>query len=68
MTTKDYLNQISRLDSMIQNKMEEISQYRELAVSLTAVRSDIKVRTSPNMDKIGSSMARLEEMERKLDE
>lgn len=68
MTTKDYLNQVSRLDSMIQNKMSEILQYRELSVSLTAVSSDIKVRTSPDMDKIGNSIARLDEMEKQLDE
>lgn len=68
MTTKDYLNQVSRLDSMIQNKMSEILQYRELSVSLSAVSSDIKVRTSPDMDKIGNSIARLDEMEKQLDE
>lgn len=68
MTTKDYLKQISRLDSMIQNKLSEILQYRELSVSLTAVSSDIKVRTSPDMDRIGNSIARLDEMEQQLDE
>lgn len=68
MTTKDYLNQISRLDNRIQNKLTEIMQYRELSISLTAVSSDIKVRTSPDMDKIGSSIARLAEMEQQLDE
>ena len=68
MTTKDYLNQISRLDSMIQNKLSEIMQYRELSVSLTEVSSDIKVRTSPNMDRIGSSIVRLTELEQQLDE
>ena len=67
MTTKDYLNQISRLDNRIQNKLTEIMQYRELSISLTAVNSDIKVRTSPDMDKIGSSIARLAEMEQQLD-
>ena len=68
MTTKNYLNQISRLDSVIQNKLTEIMQCRELSVSLTAVSSDIKVRTSPDMDKIGNSIARLAEMEQQLDE
>lgn len=68
MNTKDYLNQISRLDNMIQNKLSEIMQYRELSVSLTAVSSDIKVRTSPNMDRIGSSIVRLTELEQQLDE
>lgn len=68
MTTKEYLNQISRLDKVINNKMTEILQYRELAFGLSAVSSDIKVRTSPKMDRIGNAMARLERMEQQLDE
>ena len=67
MTTKDYLNQINRLDKSIQNKLSELLQYRELSVSLSAVSSDIKVRISPEVDRIGRSIARLEELEQQLD-
>ena len=31
MTTKDYLNQISRLNRMINNKLVELAQLKELA-------------------------------------
>ena len=68
MTTKEYLNQISRLDKMINNKLAEILQYRELAFGLSSVRSDMKVRTSPEIDRIGNAMVKLEKMEQKLDE
>ena len=41
MDTKQYLNQISRLDRMIKNKLLEISQLREpsMNVSTTTLRT-----------------------------
>ena len=40
MDTKQYLQQISRLDRMINNKLSEISQLRELAMSVSAVKNE----------------------------
>jgi hypothetical protein len=68
MTTKDYLNQINRSNMLINNKLLEISQYRELSCSISAVKNEEKVMTSPNQDKIGTNIAKIDEMERKLDE
>lgn len=68
MTTKDYLNQISRLNMLINNKLSEISQYKELSYSISAVKNEERVMTSPNQDKIGTSIAKIDEMERKLDD
>lgn len=68
MTTKDYLNQINRLNMLINNKLLEISQFKELSCSISAVKNDEKVMTTPNQDPIGTSIARLDEMERKLDD
>lgn len=67
MTTKEYLCQISRLDRMIQNKLAEISQLRELAMSISAVKNEERVQTTPNFDKIGTAYCKIEEMEEKLD-
>ena len=67
MDTKQYLNQISRLDRMINNKLSEISQLRELAMSVSAVKSEERVQTTPNFDKIGTAYCKIEEMEEKLD-
>ena len=67
MDTKQYLNQISRLDRMIQNKLAEISQLRELAMSVSAVKNVERVQTTPNFDKIGTAYCKIEEMEEKLD-
>ena len=66
METKDYLNQINRYDRMIQNKFMEISQFRELSQSISAVSCNERVQTSPDFDKIGNTIARLSEMEIKL--
>lgn len=68
METKQYLQQIGRLDRKINNKLSEISQYRELAQSISAVENKEKVQTSPDFDKIGCAIVKIDEMERKLDE
>lgn len=67
METKQYLMQISRLDRKINNKLSEIAQYRELAQSISAVENKERVQTSPDFDKIGGAISKLDEMERKLD-
>ena len=64
MTTKEYLNQISRLNRMINNKLAEISQLRELSCSISAVSTEERVRSTPNVDRIGSTYAKIDEMER----
>lgn len=67
MDTKQYLNQISRIDRMIKNKLLEISQLRELSMSVSAITNDERVQTTPNFDKIGTSYAKIDDMERNLD-
>jgi hypothetical protein len=67
MTTKEYLMQISRMDRMIKNKLSEIAQLRELSCGISAVQSEDRVQTTPNFDKIGTSYAKIDEMERNLD-
>jgi hypothetical protein len=66
MTTKDYLNQISRLNRMINNKLTEIAQLRELSCSISAVKNEERVLSSSDPDKIGTTYAKIDEMERNL--
>ena len=68
MTTKEYLNQISRINRMINNKIAEIQQLRELARSISSINSEDRVQSTPNFDKIGSKIAKIDELEKKLDE
>lgn len=67
MDTKQYLQQISRLDRLINNKLSEISQLRELAYGISAATNEERVQTTPNFDKIGTAYCKIEEMEEKLD-
>lgn len=67
MTTKDYLNQISRLNRMINNKLAEVSQLRELSHRISAVKNEERVMSSSDPDKIGSTYAKIDEMEHNLD-
>ena len=67
MDTKTYLQQISRLDRMINNKLSEISQLRELEMSVSAVKNEERVQNIQNFDKIGTAYCKIEEMEEKLD-
>lgn len=67
MTTKDYLNQISRLNRMINNKLVELAQLKELACSISAVSNEERVMTTPNFDKIGTKQVKIDEIERNID-
>lgn len=68
MDTKQYLRQISRLDKMIKNKIVELYQLKELYTSISAIKSDENVQTTPNFDKIGTAYAKICEKEHELDE
>lgn len=67
MDTKQYLSQISRLDRMIKNKMTELSQYKDLAYGLSAINNEEKVQSTPDFDKMTGKIAKILEMESKID-
>lgn len=67
MTTKEYLGQISRLNRMINNKLVELAQLKELACSISAVSNEERVMTTPNFDKIGTKQVKIDEIERNID-
>ena len=54
MTTKEYLGQISRLNRMINNKLTEIAQLKDMAVSISAPQSGERVQTTPIIQQIDS--------------
>ena len=68
MTTKEYLNQIERLDKMITNKLAEIYQLKIMACSITVSGDSERVQTSGNQDKLGSTIAKIVDLERETDE
>nr|DAH33402.1 MAG TPA: Protein of unknown function (DUF1492) [Caudoviricetes sp.] len=67
MTTKEYLSQISRYNRMINNRLVELAQIKELACSISAIKSGERVNTSPDPDKMSTTYAKIDEMERTID-
>ena len=66
-STKEYLNQISRLDRMIKNKLSELSQLKELSHCLSSVSIGERVQTALNHDKIGAAYCKIESAEENID-
>lgn len=66
MDTKQYLNQVSRFDLMIKNKMTELSQYKELMYGISAINYEERVQTSPDFDKMTGKIDKVLKMESKI--
>lgn len=66
MTTKEYLGQIIRLDANINNKLSELTQAKELACSISAISYEERVQTTPNFDKIGTALCKIEKMQEEI--
>lgn len=66
MNTIQYLSQVSRLKSEIRNKRMEISEIKEMIYTVSSPSCKEKVQSTPNNDKIGSFIAKIDEREREL--
>ena len=67
MDTKQYLQQIERLDKMIQNKLSEIYQLKTMACSVTVSNDSERVQTSSDKDRLGSTVAKIVDLEKETD-
>lgn len=67
METKEYLQQIGRYDRLINNKLVELAQYRSMACSVSAVKNDEKVQSSPSYDTMDKIVSKIEQMENEID-
>lgn len=67
MTTKTYLSQIERLDKMIQNKLSEIYRLKTMACSVSVSSESEKVQTSPDKDRLGSTVSKIVDLEKETD-
>ncbi len=67
MTTKEYLQQVGKLDKVINNKLIELAQLKEMSYSISAVSTGDRVKSSPNCDPIGTAQVKIFEMEREID-
>lgn len=67
MTTKNYLEQIERLDRMIQNKLSEIEQLKHIATSITISPKEVNVQVSSDKDRMGNAVSKLIDLEKETD-
>lgn len=63
MTTKSYLQQIERLEKMIQNKLSEIYRLKTISCSVSVSNEKDKVQTSADKDRLGSTVAKIVDLE-----
>ncbi len=66
MTTKEYLSQISRYNRMIANKLQEISQLKMIAYSISSQNVGEKVQNSYKADKISGIVTEIADKEKEL--
>lgn len=67
MDTKQYLNQVERLGKQIQNKLSEIYQLKTMACSVSVSNEKDRVQTSPDKDRLGSTVAKIVDLEKETD-
>lgn len=67
METKEYLQQIGRYDQLINNKLVELAQYRSMVCSVSAVKNDERVQSSPSYDTMDKIVSKIEQMENEID-
>lgn len=64
MTAKEYLSEVQRLQTIIEQKQERIKEIREKASTVRAVRFDFwKVQDSRQTDRIGETAAKIVDLE-----
>lgn len=68
MTTKQYLNQIHRIDKMINNKLSEIYQLKNLACSISISDNSERVQTSSDKDALGNAVSKIVDLEREVND
>ena len=67
MNTKAYLNQIKRLDMMINNKLAEIYRLKNMARGIFISTDSERVQASGNKDRLGNTVAKIIDLERETD-
>lgn len=67
MKAKEYLQQIRKLDKLIENKMIERQYWKNLAVSISSNQSSENVQSSKNHDKMAAAVGKYVDIEREID-
>lgn len=63
-----YLSQAYRLNQRIDGKLLQLSQLKDMAVHVTTTINDMKVQSSPNLQKMESTVLKIIEQEKNLND
>lgn len=68
MTAREYLSEVQRLQTIIEQKQERIKEIRESVSTVRAVRFDLKkVQGGGQTDKIGEAVAKIVDLEKEVE-
>lgn len=68
MNAKEFLQQVKKIDKLIENKMIEIQQWKEIAENTTVGLTGERVQSSHNPQKIADAIGRYIDLENELRE
>ena len=66
MTAKAYLQQVSKIESLIKNKMLEAQRWKDSATSITAATDHIRVQASGSQQKMADAVANYIDIEAEI--
>lgn len=66
MKAKDYLNQLVKLDTIIQNKLVEKALWKDVALGITAHSEGDRVQSSGSQQKMANAVERCVDLEREI--
>ena len=67
MKAKDFMNQLKKIDCMIENKLVERQQWKSIATGTTAQMGGERVQTSSSKQKMADAVGRYTDIEREVD-
>lgn len=67
MKAKDYLKQIEKLDTLIQNKLAEKARWKDIALGITTSTEGERVQYSGSQQKMADAINRCIDIEREID-
>ena len=68
MKAKEFLLQVNKLDKMIENKLIEVEQWKEIANNATGNMTGEKVQSSGNPHRIADAIARYIDLENEINQ
>lgn len=68
MNAKEYLSQAMHIDQRINSKLEQVMKLREAATKATATLSDMPRPDSPNIQAMESTICKIVDLEREINE